>query len=162
MNFITGKGIVTGLMALVFVALFMILVVPQLQSMSDARRISDVRAMSEAISLYLKEGNTLSCIPGKVYRSFDKGNRIDGTGWVPIDFRKISSGSPLKRLPFDPYTSESLAEPVYFYTFACDLVHNTYELNARFEGKKFRKDAEQDGGNNPNVYEIGNDLTLIR
>ena len=103
----------------------------------------------------------------------------DGTGWIPVNFTLISSGSPLSALPLDPAPS---AVSGLFYAYrpgtsagaACTAgsgvtgtgsTCTTFEINAHMESVKYRsggaKDVEMtDGGNSnapsPNgLYEVG-------
>ena len=129
-----------------------------LEDSRDAQRLNDLNTLNSAISLYqaVTDG-TLSCIPGKVYSSRDGTRAIDGTGWLPIDLAKMEYGSPIAELFIDPNNNSS-----YFYSYACDPVSNKYELNTRFEGETYKRDTKGDGGNNPDVYEVGTDLNLIK
>lgn len=94
---------------------------------------------------------------------------VDGLGWVSVDFLDISSGSPLSRLPIDPNNGGATGEcaqdgtTVCFYSFGCDSTN--YEIDAVMESTKFAKDGggdveNKDGGDQPNLYEVGNKLNL--
>ncbi|HXF44176.1 MAG TPA: type II secretion system protein [Candidatus Paceibacterota bacterium] len=94
---------------------------------------------------------------------------VNGSGWVTIDFADISSGSPISRLPFDPNNGATTGEcadatsGACFYSYGCSGTN--YELNAIMESVKYSNgqagDVEsKDGGNEPNVYEVGNKLDL--
>ncbi len=109
-------------------------------------------------------GTPLKCDKGKVYKSTDGSQAVDGTGWLPLDFTKISGGSPIESLDKDPLNSGQ-----YYYSFACDPGSQKYELDAKFEevvaktesSKSFDELLGTDGGNNPGLYEVGSDLNLI-
>lgn len=69
------------------------------------------------------------------------------SGWILADFSEYGSV-----LPTDP-----LNDGDYFYSYTHNGV--SYELNAKLE---YNLDLmENDGGNDPNLYEIGNNLTLM-
>ncbi|MBI2035547.1 MAG: prepilin-type N-terminal cleavage/methylation domain-containing protein [Candidatus Liptonbacteria bacterium] len=79
---------------------------------------------------------------------------VSGLGWLPIDFTNTGGGGiqPLNILPVDPTNT---FESGFYYTYTC----GSYELNLRFESDKYRTLAQNDGGGENDVYEIGNDLT---
>jgi hypothetical protein len=69
------------------------------------------------------------------------------TGWIAQNLSAYAS-----RLPIDP-----INDATYFYSYYHDA--DTYELNARLE---YNFDLmTSDGGNDPNLYEVGNNLGLI-
>jgi prepilin-type N-terminal cleavage/methylation domain-containing protein len=84
----------------------------------------------------------------------------DPPGWLPVPLG-TSTVVNLPSLPLDPRNSNSAANsnPSFYYTFACrtDL---TYELNANLENPN-NTDENNDGGNNPYIYEIGPDKTIL-
>lgn len=121
----------------------------------DTQRISDIRSLNVAISLYeavIDQG--IDCQNNKIYRS-DIGTRaVDGTGWLSIDFTKIpGGGSPLTQLNIDPLNNSE-----FFYSYACVPETNVFELNTRLESKKYLDMMRNDGGDDPNVYEVGSNL----
>lgn len=84
----------------------------------------------------------------------------DGSGWLPIDFTKISTGAPLASLPVDPVapntagTDLTTSSDDFYYAYAAGL-NNTYEINTRVESVKFASSSQNDGGNAPYLYEVG-------
>ena len=63
-----------------------------------------------------------------------------------------SASSPLINLPPD-------------FSYVCDSTKKTFELDVKMESRRYSQggadDIEsKDGGNQPNVYEVGNDLEL--
>ncbi len=101
----------------------------------------------------LPAGYAYGCAPTSTLRS------TDGTGWVPVNFSLISSGSPLSALPIDPVNSTSTG---LYYTY---IPGGSWEINAVPESRKYRilgdKDrASTDGGDNPSLFEIGSNLAL--
>jgi len=129
-----------------------------LKQTRDAQRISNLEALKATINLYLNlVGKPFTnCIAGKEYSSNKGTNAVDGTGWLPLDFTKISGGSPLMELSVDPQNTEG-----FIYRFACDPQNLTFEFNAKMESDEYKKMASDDGGDNPNIYEIGTSLNLI-
>lgn len=131
----------------------------------DSTRLSDLAALQSSIALYLSDVTnpvwsdlgrctvgttspfTQTCTTSAVILT-------DGTGWVPINFGSISSGSPLSRLPLDPVN-----DTTYYYAYA-QTTSLTYEINANLESAKFVGKEGNDGGNSATWYEIGSDPGL--
>ncbi|HXF44175.1 MAG TPA: type II secretion system protein [Candidatus Paceibacterota bacterium] len=155
----------------------------------DSTRISDLAALSSAVSLYLSDvatpylgGPSTSCsnaarctsgttefFSGIVGCSTYTTTTVDGNGWVSVDFTDISSGSPLSRLPLDPNNGAASGDcaedgtAICFYSFGCNSTN--YEINAVMESKKFAKGGGSavenvDGGDQSDIYEVGNKLDL--
>lgn len=87
-------------------------------------------------------------------------NKIDGTGWIPLNFTKISGGSPISSLPIDPVNSTSSRN---YYSY---IQGGSFELAASFESASYKmggdKDkASTDQGSYPDLYEVGSNLTLL-
>ena len=106
---------------------------------------------------------------GSVSMPADNFRAIDSNGWVSADLNGVSGGSPLATLPTDPSSGTvaavaSLDTTGHFYAFQCGGVtasSTQFELNANMESVKFGNgggaDVEtNDGGNQPNIYEVGN------
>lgn len=125
----------------------------------DANRVSDLSTLNSAINLYqvdvaggtlgtssvvytslpsatstcdlglmvLPSGYTYGCSSNAHYRS------INGSGWVPLSFNKISAGAPFGVLPVDP-TNESSSGLYYTYT----TNGAQYELTASMESTKYQ------------------------
>lgn len=92
----------------------------------------------------------------------DADRTVDGTGWVPVNFGAVPGGPALSVLPVDPTN-----DTTYFYSYACDNTAKTYEFNANMESDRYKAggpdDKEsntKDGGNDPNIYEVGTDAGL--
>src|SRR6202171_1258892 len=58
---------------------------------------------------------------------------VDGTGWLPVHFRGISSGSPISNLPVDPQNQSSTN---FYYTYTTD--GTKYELTSMLESSKYK------------------------
>jgi type II secretory pathway pseudopilin PulG len=81
--------------------------------------------------------------------------KTDGTGWIPIDFTKISFGKTIQKLPIDPINTTSSGN---YYTY---VTGGSYKLGARFESQKYvLAHTAIDGGTDPALYEVGTDLVL--
>lgn len=133
-----------------------------LEKSRDAQRFEDMTTISAAINQYLADNHDFSGLVGP-YSSIDvgfangrAGEKIDGTGWIPLNFQLISTGSPIERLPIDP-----LNNVTYNYRFGVSVAGKTYEINCVFERPENSTKESSDGGNNPNAYELGTDLTIL-
>lgn len=141
----------------------------------DSNRMADLNKIESALSDYLATASgqrfDFDC-SNKCYASFNgigescdsryvrktvseqAGRGIDGSGWLPADF----TGDEELRfalLPVDPINDGD-----HFYSFACDNVTRTFELNAKMESSRYsqggKDDVESaDGGDNPGLYEVG-------
>lgn len=116
--------------------------------------------------------------PGNDYlvgTSFDRSRQdittIDGNGWVPANFTKISGGSPINRLPLDPNFSINNFGDVTandrLCIFVCKEITLEYEIMANLESEKFSLNGSNDkestdGGNSSGLYEVGTNLHLLK
>lgn len=149
-----------------------------LKQARDSNRISDLATLKSAIALYLSDVSVPSIAVNSTtcYASLSSAVctgttrfsasltatsaqsgvfAVNGTGWVPVNFTAISSGSPLGALPKDPTNSGTL-----WYSYAADTTNTTYELNAKMESVKYSSGGNgnvesNDGGNNTTLYEVG-------
>ena len=101
----------------------------------------------------LPTGYTYNCVTTQNLRN------TDGSGWIPVNFQRISSNSPISQLPIDP-TNTTTTRLYYTYTPG-----GSWELNATVEASKNKLGgsgdlASKDGGSSPSQYEIGNNLNL--
>jgi prepilin-type N-terminal cleavage/methylation domain-containing protein len=83
--------------------------------------------------------------------------RVDGTGWIPVNFTKISSGAPFGTLPTDPTDNSSTG---LYYTYTTD--GQKYELTALMESQKQRTAFNLSPSNPlyPGLYAQGVSLAL--
>ena len=158
-----------------------------LKKTRDTKRISDLDALRTAINLYVTDQGSLkknddSDFAANTCYTHTSGaptnglcssptastsQAINGGGWIPIDFRKISSGAPLSSLPIDPKnTTTTVATTSYVYYFSAKSASSTFELDANMESAYYSNggagDVEsKDGGNNADLYEVGSDLSLM-
>ena len=79
--------------------------------------------------------------------------KIDGTGWVPINFSLINGGSPIPFLPIDPVNDAATGK---YYTY---VTGGSYDLTALMESKK-HDIAISDGGILTGVYQTGTHIGL--
>lgn len=167
--------IVIGIIAILAAATLIVLnPAEMLKKSRDTRRVQDIDAIAAALSLYLAEIPSPNLgTSGEVYCSYTdaasspctqtvaSGNQnVDGSGWIPVDFTQISSGSPFSALPVDPVNSRDNG---FYYMYACDPDNGTFELNATFESKYYKDTINldgSDGGDNDVRYEKGNDPGL--
>ncbi len=77
--------------------------------------------------------------------------KVNGTGWLPVDFTSISSGSPVGQLPVDPTNTSSTG--LYYSYFPGS---GTFKLVARVESQKYLSQA----GQNSQMFQAGNNLAL--
>lgn len=175
---------------LAILATVVLLVINPVQMFAQARdsqRIYDLSTLSNATALYLTtvtlpklEGqgaNTFVCgtnygasVTGAaeyftgsptIYSGFTR--LVDGTtGWVPVKFSDISGGAPISALPADPINTVA---STYNYTYACDNTNKWFEFDAIMESDRYANGGSDDiestdGGDQGNVYEVGNDPGL--
>ncbi len=77
--------------------------------------------------------------------------KVDGTGWLPVNFTGVSSGSPVGQLPADPVNTSSTG--LYYSYFPGS---GTFKLVARAESQKYLTQA----GANSQMFQSGNNLSL--
>lgn len=157
------------LLIIIFVLVLIIIVVvikvnPSkiLQKSRDAQRFSDLSKLVVAVNLYLADNHNFEKLKGP-YSSIDAGftndearQKVDSYGWLPLNFLEISSGAPLDKLPLDPINDQ-----IYHYRLGVSVAQKTYEINGLLEHSENKAKQTKDGGNNPNVYEVGTDLTIL-
>lgn len=79
--------------------------------------------------------------------------KVDGTGWIPVDFTQFSAGSILSRLPVDPVNATTSG---LYYAY----IPGSWHLSAGLESVKQRAGAAtKDGGTNALRYETGSRAT---
>ncbi len=94
---------------------------------------------------------------GWSYRCVTTANlrRVDGLGWIPINFNAMPGGSPFHQLPIDPVNSA--ADTLYF---AYTRGSGGYAAVALLQSVRHGRSALQDGGSDAGRYEVGTDLSL--
>jgi prepilin-type N-terminal cleavage/methylation domain-containing protein len=83
--------------------------------------------------------------------------KVDGTGWIPVNFTKISSGAPFGTLPTDSTNNSSTG---LYYTYTTD--GQKYELTALMESTKQRSAFNLNPSSPlfPGVYAQGTSLAI--
>lgn len=124
----------------------------------------DPAVTSVPVNSFLNGGGSSTPVRGtvaaNVVKSLSQAN--DGTGWLPVNLKKISGKtSPLSVYPIDPTNTGD-----FMYRYACNMPitgETTYELNGKLESGKYKDVLDldgKDGGDNPDYYELGNELVL--
>ncbi len=97
--------------------------------------------------------------------------RINGGGWISVDFASITGGSPIATLPVDPINSINVPRDLegddcvddddLVYRYTCFKPQLSFEIDARLESGAFAERALNDGGTNSARYEAGTVLNLL-
>ncbi len=124
----------------------------------DSTRIHDLSTLNSALSLYRLEDTSAIGIPNVLYVSLADSTstcanlslptlssgwsyhcspssditKVNGTGWLPVDFTQLISGQPLLKLPVDP---SNTAANTLFYTFTA--TSTGWELTSSLESTKY-------------------------
>ena len=95
----------------------------------------------------LPDGWTYHCSTPADYR------KIDGTGWIPVIFNSLTSGSPFGVLPVDPVNTTSTGL-YYTYTYS----NGQWAATTLFESTTYQEKyaATQSGSSTMTVYTTGN------
>ncbi len=125
----------------------------QIAKARDAVRKQDVNALARAIQAYHVENYPALPAAGNTYISTDGSppENAGGAGWIPSDL-----STQVKTLPID-----LLNNGAYFYRYYADTVPppGRFKIDVRMEADFAA--AENDGGIDPNRYEVGTDKTLL-
>ncbi len=86
----------------------------------------------------------------------------NGNGWIPINFTVLPY-SPISALPADPFNSYNKR---FFYSYVFNRASSTFEINVNLEFIDYKyggsnDQVNTDGGDNQNIYEVGNALNLM-
>ena len=99
--------------------------------------------------------------------------KVDGTGWIPVNLRALTGGTPISSFPVDPTNTVGATAAVtdLVYRYACQNGSVTagkpafvFEINAALESNAYTVEDDKrtkDGGDNDNMYETGNTLSLL-
>jgi prepilin-type N-terminal cleavage/methylation domain-containing protein len=152
-----------------------------LRQARDSDRISDLSTLKSAVSLYLADvilpnvmsssyrcwidgPSTNTCsgwFPTTSATSTTNSRAVDGTGWVPVNFKTISSGAPFGQLPLDPKNDVN-----FFYSYTGTSSLNGFKMAAKIESTKYGTPGttngviDDDGGVDPTTYEQGTNLAM--
>jgi prepilin-type N-terminal cleavage/methylation domain-containing protein len=102
-------------------------------------------AGTDCTGLGFSSGGSFHCPASSTARN------VNGTGWIPVNFKNISTGSPISALPVDPTNSTSTN---LYYTYQTD--GTTFKLRAVPESQKYLAQA----GVNPTMFTAGSNLAL--
>ncbi|MCL4406332.1 MAG: prepilin-type N-terminal cleavage/methylation domain-containing protein [Patescibacteria group bacterium] len=154
-----------------------------LKQARDSERLADMKTLSQLFTSYTTQVSELYGNPQNIYLSLPDTNpdcssyslpdipsgysyhcvstanlkKVDGTGWIPVNFNSIPGGSPIAVLPVDPANNVS-----YYYSF---VEGGSYSLTSFLESQKRaqeKPDTEATGSLRQDgfVYAIGTDLDL--
>ncbi len=159
--------VVVSIIAII-AAIIVIIINPleMMQRSRDVARLSDLANLQLAINTLVQEnpgsGATMLCSPPASSPCLGVSNDLspdtkkpDGTGWVKV---KFDPRGPItaSTLPVDPINSGQ-----YIYVYATNATGDKWEIHATLESKKEMWRMSQDGGNNPNKYEVGLNLAIL-
>ena len=121
----------------------------------DKKRISDISLLERMVSEYYVDHNEYPGVENVLYLSnlLPNGNigpfQNPNTGWIGpgVDLSTYNV-----KLPTDPYNNDT-------YKYSYRYYNSTFEINAVLEVSN--ELMSNDGGDDNNVYEVGNDLTLL-
>lgn len=172
--------IVIGILAILATTVTIILNPAELlRQARDSQRLSDLQSLNTAVNLYASTVNQSPLFSGTSTQpqgtctvaspspnpftgtcTDSASTKVDGTGWVTINFNSVSTGAPLSKLPVDPINSTAGATD-YFYAFRA--TSTIWEINTVLESTKYAETENldaKDGGSNDSFYEIGANLFL--
>jgi prepilin-type N-terminal cleavage/methylation domain-containing protein len=124
-------------------------------SIPDPSATSSLGSQCQGLGLpALPSGYAYHCASSSTFRM------NDGTGWIPVNFKAMSTGGSLGQLPVDAINTSSSR---LYYTYTTD--GTKYEATASLESTKYKlggsNDAiANDGGTLATVYERGTKLGL--
>jgi hypothetical protein len=152
-----------------------------LKKSRDSRRLTELGEIDKALKLYSLSGGTSWGSSNTVYVSIPDTSptcsnlglpslptgwsyscrteadyrKVDGNGWIPVNFTSISQGTPFSVLPTDPVNSAAAGN---YYTYVSG---GSYAVSGLLESEKYLKQsAVRDGGTDDGRFELGNDLNL--
>lgn len=145
-----------------------------LKQARDSNRMNDLNTIKTALLVATAGTSTILALPSNTYcyayvapncnnrflgggiPSITPSTAVDGTGWVPVDIRGLSAGSPIAALPLDP--TNNSAQDLY-YSFKSN--GSQFELTATLESEKY---SGKYGGNvnvaSSSLYGTGTSLAL--
>ncbi|KKU82192.1 MAG: hypothetical protein UY07_C0002G0049 [Parcubacteria group bacterium GW2011_GWA1_47_8] len=102
--------------------------------------------------------------------------KVDGTGWIPVNLKALTGGTPISSFPVDPTnsitTTATASDLVYRYACQNGTTASVgagkpayvFEIDAVLESNAYTVDDNKmtkDGGDNDDKYESGNSLNLL-
>jgi prepilin-type N-terminal cleavage/methylation domain-containing protein len=187
-----GFTLIELLVVIAIIAILMVTVVitlnpGQLLAQSrDSNRLSDMATLNTAINLFTADVSTSTVLGtrGTCYSyvvtstcswftlaagaasdtaiGSATGRKVDGTGWIPVNFSAISAGAPFAQLPIDP--SNTATGPLMYSYDASGT--SLFKLAAKMESTKFAASGTSDvvstdGGTSQTTYEIGSGILVL-
>ena len=152
-----------------------------LRQTRDSNRIADLTTIKTALVTYIADtgananiGSSTTCyaqssstladcadrFSGSAIATTLPGRKVDGTGWMPINMTIMSTKPPISIFPLDPTNNAT-----FFYAYKAEPGQLLFKVDAKMESEKYSRggsgDVEsKDGGNNPNLFEAGTDMSL--
>ena len=136
----------------------------------DSARFTDLANLQQAINVAVQEATgsgtaSLLCVGGLTNGACtgdsSTGTRVsNGTGWVKVNLSSQKSVS-VPTLPIDQVNSSGTTG--FHYTYCSN--GDAWEINTALESDQYKtqqKKAENDGGDDPALYEVGSNLALIQ
>ncbi|HEY4499997.1 MAG TPA: LamG-like jellyroll fold domain-containing protein [Candidatus Paceibacterota bacterium] len=177
--------LVIGILGIFAVVVILVLNPAELFNQArDANRIAEILNINKAIKIYQTLGGSVQGIPNIVYisvpdtsptcanltlpalpsgwqyqcKTLDNFRKMDGNGWIPVNFTNISASSPFATLPVDPINS---AQQNLYYAYVNGGVIESWILTTMLQSEKYLKEqATIDGGSDPGRFEVGSNATL--
>ncbi|MBI3634159.1 MAG: prepilin-type N-terminal cleavage/methylation domain-containing protein [Candidatus Yonathbacteria bacterium] len=99
--------------------------------------------------------------------------KVDGTGWIPVNLKALTGGTPISSFPVDPTNTTSAVASIndLVYRYACQNGSTVstkpafiFEIDAQLESSAYTSDDDKrskDGGDYASIYETGNSLNLL-
>lgn len=97
--------------------------------------------------------------------------KVDGAGWIPVNLKALTGGTPISSFPVDPINTVTGAATStdLVYRYGCQNLSTTrpsyiFEIDARLESNAYTVEDNKmanDGGDNTGMYETGNSLNLL-
>lgn len=125
----------------------------------DATRVADLNSIKNAIQITINDAldmaDTLcfNLTPPCEESTYPKGpstRNTDGTGWVKVNFDQENVAN-FNLLPLDPINDNN-----FNFTYRSD--GDYWQIEANLESSEYTYLLKQDGGNNPNRYEVGSNI----
>jgi uncharacterized RDD family membrane protein YckC len=122
----------------------------------DSARVSDLTQIRVAIEIAQSQNPSVDLCSGSVVPCEGRSNvlnsnTIDGGGWVRVDLSNVEITPKLVSLPVDPINTSD-----YYYHYCFDGIG--WELDTELESSQNKLKMQDDGGDNPSLYEIGTNL----
>lgn len=132
----------------------------------DATRLSDLANLQMAINITAQDTDDLNTkflcpdtVPpcaGDSTNESPSFRNPDGSGWVKVNLNNQKAVT-ISSLPIDPLNNET-----YRYLFASNAAGDGWEINTVLESNQHITKMQTDGGDNPNAYEVGSDLSILK